>query len=177
MAAGLIKVNKGHLTSLSPLSGHYRAGTAEFKGFVERLEEAGTDMSRVSISKSLITIGALEKYGKFSKKKKSFKERLVKSFQHKRGKEVDDRSEQQKADDGLNNRVENDRKKESREPGSVAGDAGMKERAHMEREKRGAGPSALPHEGMKMEDMSYDQRIERGASVRPLLYDRRILQC
>lgn len=186
MAAGVIKVKNGHLTSLSPLSGHYRAGTAEFKGFVDRLEEAGTDMSkyvsheipcekrcgwidfsrrRVSISKSLATIGALEKYAKFSKKKKALKQSIVKSFRAKEGKETDDRSPQEKEDDRLNHRVESDRQKEKRLPGMVAQDAGTTERANLEREKRGAGPSALPYEGMKMEDMTYEQRIERGASV------------
>ena len=45
-AAGLIKADRGHLTSLSPLSGHYRAGTMHFKAFVRSLEERGCDMSR-----------------------------------------------------------------------------------------------------------------------------------
>lgn len=52
-AAGLIKVDKGKLTSLSPLSGHYRAGTMHFKAFVRQLEEKQVDMSSVSISKSV----------------------------------------------------------------------------------------------------------------------------
>lgn len=60
-AAGLLKVKDGQLFSLSPLSGHYRAGTSQFKGFVRHLNEVGCDMSKVSISKSLAMIGAIEK--------------------------------------------------------------------------------------------------------------------
>jgi len=52
-SAGLIKASDGRLTSLSPLSGHYRAGTMHFKAFVRGLEEEGVDMSSVSISKSV----------------------------------------------------------------------------------------------------------------------------
>lgn len=52
-SAGLIKASDGKLTSLSPLSGHYRAGTMHFKAFVRGLEEEGVDMSSVSISKSV----------------------------------------------------------------------------------------------------------------------------
>lgn len=42
--ASHIKVDKGKLTSLSPLSGHYRAGTMHFKAFVRSLEERNVDM-------------------------------------------------------------------------------------------------------------------------------------
>ena len=45
-AAGLIKADKGQLTSLSPLSGHYRAGTMHFKAFVRSLEERGCSMTK-----------------------------------------------------------------------------------------------------------------------------------
>lgn len=47
LAAGLLKVDQGQLTSLSPLSGHYRAGSDQFKAFVRILEhEWRCDMSR-----------------------------------------------------------------------------------------------------------------------------------
>lgn len=45
-SAGLIKADEVTLTSLSPLSGHYRAGTMHFKSFVRSLEEQHCDMSR-----------------------------------------------------------------------------------------------------------------------------------
>ncbi|EFW99515.1 iq calmodulin-binding motif protein [Grosmannia clavigera kw1407] len=39
-AAGLIRIHDGHLESLSPLSGHYRPPTANFRAFVHSLKEA-----------------------------------------------------------------------------------------------------------------------------------------
>ena len=52
------------------------AGTTHFKALLEALEKRGVDLSRVSISKSLLVIGGLEKYGRFSKKKTKAKERV-----------------------------------------------------------------------------------------------------
>lgn len=39
-----LQASDGKLTSLSPLSGHYRAGTMHFKAFVRGLEDQGVDM-------------------------------------------------------------------------------------------------------------------------------------
>jgi hypothetical protein len=39
------QASDGKLTSLSPLSGHYRAGTMHFKAFLRGLEDQGVDMS------------------------------------------------------------------------------------------------------------------------------------
>ena len=61
-AAGLIKVKRGQLRSLSPLSGHYRPPAAAFKHFIEHLKEQNTDMSRVSISKAYAVLVGLEAY-------------------------------------------------------------------------------------------------------------------
>ena len=78
LSAGLLKVKDGQLTSLSPLSGHYRAGTTHFRHFVTLLQEKGVDLSKVKLSKSLLMLAALEKYGqvksKGKKKKKAKKE-------------------------------------------------------------------------------------------------------
>ena len=63
-AAGLIKVKDGQLRSLSPLSGHYRPPTKNFRAFVHSMHEAGVDMSRVSISKSYAVLLGLEGYMK-----------------------------------------------------------------------------------------------------------------
>lgn len=67
-AAGLIKVKQGQLRSLSPLSGHYRPPTKNFRAFVHSLRDAGVDMSRVSISKSYAVLLGLEGYMKTKKK-------------------------------------------------------------------------------------------------------------
>lgn len=61
-AAGLIKVKNGQLRSLSPLSGHYRPPTRNFRAFVKHLDQAGADMSRVSISRSYAVLLGLEGY-------------------------------------------------------------------------------------------------------------------
>ncbi|RMZ83356.1 hypothetical protein DV737_g1654, partial [Chaetothyriales sp. CBS 132003] len=62
LAAGQIKVKRGQLRRLSPLSGHYRCKTANFRAFVDSLRENGVDMSRLSISRSYAILVGLEAY-------------------------------------------------------------------------------------------------------------------
>jgi len=50
---------------LSPallLLSNYLSGSTQFRRFVQDLEEKGTDLSMISLTKSFITIGGLEKY-------------------------------------------------------------------------------------------------------------------
>jgi len=61
-AAGLIKIKRGQLRKLSPLSGHYAPPVRNFREFVRYLKEAGADMSRCSISRSYAVILGLEGY-------------------------------------------------------------------------------------------------------------------
>ena len=61
-AAGLIKIKRGQLRSLSPLSGHYRPPAEAFRHFVHHLKDQGVDMSRVSISKAYAVLVGLEAY-------------------------------------------------------------------------------------------------------------------
>jgi hypothetical protein len=61
-AAGLIKIKDGQLRRLSPLSGHYRPPTKNFRLFVHSLKDEGVDMSRVSISRSYAVLVGLEMY-------------------------------------------------------------------------------------------------------------------
>jgi hypothetical protein len=67
-AAGLIKIKDGQLRRLSPLSGHYRPPTKNFRAFVHSLKENGVDMSHVSISRSYAILVGLEAYVKTRKK-------------------------------------------------------------------------------------------------------------
>ncbi|KAI4948678.1 hypothetical protein J4E86_008026 [Alternaria arbusti] len=67
-AAGLIRVKDGQLRRLSPLSGHYRPPTKNFRAFVHSMKENGVDMSRVSISRSYAVLVGLEAYVKTRKK-------------------------------------------------------------------------------------------------------------
>ncbi|TGJ87652.1 hypothetical protein E0Z10_g1152 [Xylaria hypoxylon] len=69
-AAGLIKVKNGRLSSLSPLSGHYRPPASNFRAFVHSLEDEGVDMSHVSISRSYAVLVGLEMYIKTRRKGK-----------------------------------------------------------------------------------------------------------
>lgn len=64
LSAGLIKIKDGQLRRLSPLSGHYRPPSANFRAFVHSLEEEGCDMSHVSISRSYAILVGLEGYVK-----------------------------------------------------------------------------------------------------------------
>ncbi|KAM0698583.1 hypothetical protein Q7P36_002050 [Cladosporium allicinum] len=61
-AAGLIKIKRGQLRKLSPLSGHYAPPVRNFREFVRCLKETGADMSRCSISRSYAVILGLEGY-------------------------------------------------------------------------------------------------------------------
>jgi hypothetical protein len=68
IAAGLIEIKDGKLKKLSPLSGHYRPPTKNFRQFEKSLREAGVDMSHVSISRSYAILLGLEAYVKTRKK-------------------------------------------------------------------------------------------------------------
>ncbi|GAB7356717.1 hypothetical protein MBLNU459_g7422t1 [Dothideomycetes sp. NU459] len=61
-AAGLIRIKRGQLRRLSPLSGHYSPPVENFKSFVSNMKEAGADMSHVNISRSYSVLVGLEAY-------------------------------------------------------------------------------------------------------------------
>lgn len=113
-AAGLIKVKQGQLRSLSPLSGHYRPPTKNFRAFVHSLRDAGVDMSRVSISKSYAVLLGLEGYIKTKKK--------VEAWEREMGREVEKMIHPEEA-----------RERERREMDMSV--SARKEREHLERER------------------------------------------
>ncbi|PHH52764.1 IQ domain-containing protein IQM1 [Ceratocystis fimbriata CBS 114723] len=76
-AAGLIQVKDGQLTSLSPLSGHYRPPAANYKHFIKNLKLEGVDLSHLKVSKAYVILASLETYIKTKEKSKHFLERLV----------------------------------------------------------------------------------------------------
>ncbi|KZZ90220.1 IQ calmodulin-binding motif protein [Moelleriella libera RCEF 2490] len=76
-AAGLIKIKNGRLSSLSPLSGHYRPPASNFRAFVKNLKEEGVDTSHVSISRSYTILVGLEAYVKTRRKGKALMGKLV----------------------------------------------------------------------------------------------------
>lgn len=62
LAAGLIRIKNGQPRRLDPLSGHYAPLARNFRSFVHNLEQAGADMSHISISRSYATLVGLETY-------------------------------------------------------------------------------------------------------------------
>ncbi|GKT64696.1 IQ calmodulin-binding domain-containing protein [Colletotrichum tofieldiae] len=76
-SAGLIKIKDGRLSSLSPLSGHYRPPASNFRAFVRNLKDAGVDTSHVSISKSYAVLVGLEVYVKSRQKGKRTLEKMT----------------------------------------------------------------------------------------------------
>ncbi|OLL23221.1 IQ domain-containing protein IQM5 [Neolecta irregularis DAH-3] len=59
-SAGLIELQDGKITSLSPLSGHYRCSTKQFRRLIRVLKEKHVDLSQTKISKSYFILYALE---------------------------------------------------------------------------------------------------------------------
>ncbi|CDR36630.1 RHTO0S02e04720g2_1 [Rhodotorula toruloides] len=163
-SAGLIKASKGHLTSLSPLSGHYRAGTMHFKSFVRSLEDQHVDMLKVSISKSVLTIRGIEKYGKFTKKKKNLKERFKASVLRKETESEKQKEEGQKEID----RIRNEEKGEGEQEHEKEMNDG-REKASKERKKE---DKPLPGEGKKVEEMTEEERTERGVALVQRAFER-----
>lgn len=101
LSAGLLKAKHGVLTSLSPLSGHYRAGTAHFRHFVSLLQQEGCDLEHVALSKSLLMLRGMEAYGKMTgkvkkgaKKNKKKVDKPKSSGGNGNGKEGDDAKQQ-----------------------------------------------------------------------------------
>ncbi|KAJ2956431.1 hypothetical protein NQ176_g11320 [Zarea fungicola] len=78
-AAGCIRVKNGRLQSLSPLSGHYRPPSSNFRAFLKSLKAEGVDLSRMSVSKSYAVLVGLETYVKTTKKSKDVVDRVFRT--------------------------------------------------------------------------------------------------
>ncbi|WAQ80869.1 hypothetical protein PtA15_1A207 [Puccinia triticina] len=181
IAAGLLKVDQGQLTSLSPLSGHYRAGSDQFKTFVKILEhEWGCDMSRVSISKALFMIGALEKYAHFSKKKAEMKAMMKKLWKKHNDQDPEalaaekEKNEDRPAQVAAEHASHQENWQETVRVNRLARVAGEEERERIKKQQGALKDGrlrnsvvlpSLPHEGKKKEDMTDDERVERGAAL------------
>lgn len=63
-SAGSIGIEKGQLSFLSPLSGHYRPTTKSFKAFTNSLRESGVDMSELKVSNAYAVLLGMEVYSK-----------------------------------------------------------------------------------------------------------------
>ncbi|KAK4550212.1 hypothetical protein LTR36_003179 [Oleoguttula mirabilis] len=76
-AAGLIKIKRGELRKLSPLSGHYAPPVRNFCEFVKNVKEAGADLSHCNISRSYAVLLGLEGYVSAKKHVKNFEQGLM----------------------------------------------------------------------------------------------------
>jgi hypothetical protein len=96
-AAGLIKIKRGQLRKLSPLSGHYAPPVHNFRMFVRQLKKEGADLSRCSISRSYAVIMGLEGYlqvkGKVKHAERAVKEVLRPEERERRKKALEDGSQ------------------------------------------------------------------------------------
>ncbi|KAG8812156.1 hypothetical protein FRC17_002166, partial [Serendipita sp. 399] len=74
-SAGLIKVDNGRVTGLSPLSGHYRTSIEHYREFLKAMEERGMDLSHVHITKEESILWGLEHWAAFAKSAKESKKK------------------------------------------------------------------------------------------------------
>ncbi|KAK4052064.1 hypothetical protein OIV83_002358 [Microbotryomycetes sp. JL201] len=171
LSAGLIKVDDGKLTSLSPLSGHYRAGSLHFKAFVRALEDRGVNMESVSISKSVLTIRGIEHYASAMKRKDKIKDKIKRIFRPGKAK---DEEEVKLERDAKDRQLVFDKHKEH---GDVAeGDEHEDEFVDDEDKDVFDLPSAfdkpLPGEGKSKEEMTEDERLDRGVALVQRAFER-----
>jgi len=106
---------------------------------VQILRESGCDLSHVSINKGLVTIGAIEQYSAMRKRRRSVVEHVKAALVP--GHESPDNLEKQ-------------RDEERKEAGRRS-----------EKAKLVWQDLELPHEGRKVEDLTMEERVERGAAV------------
>ncbi|GAA5913399.1 uncharacterized protein JCM6883_003065 [Sporobolomyces salmoneus] len=170
-SAGLLKASDGKLTSLSPLSGHYRAGTMHFKAFVRGLEDQGVDMGSVSISKSVMTIRGIEKYGKVSKTKQRLTSRVKAFVTH--AKTPEEEKEEEEA-------LERERiaSTETEGPGH-SNDRSSESTLSKEKKgegEEGEGEERLPGEGKKVEEMNEEERMDRGIALLVKAFERGLMR-
>lgn len=62
-----MRIKRGQLRRISPLSGHYSPPMEAFRELVTNMKEAGVDMSRMSVSRSYAVLTGLEGYLGFKK--------------------------------------------------------------------------------------------------------------
>lgn len=67
-AAGLIKIKRGQIRKISPLSGHYAPPVRNFREFLKSLKEADADLSHLNVSRSYAVILGLEGYIRVKKR-------------------------------------------------------------------------------------------------------------
>jgi hypothetical protein len=117
-------------------------------------------MSKVSISKSLVVIGGVEKYGKFSKKKKSAKAKLREKLHIRPNKEQRQAEERQARDKDIEKKARIDARSKDRDPAEKAYSS-----SSSDDDDRQSIVTANLHEGKKAEQMTDLERAERAVAL------------
>ncbi|KAL7939722.1 IQ calmodulin-binding motif protein [Trichoderma chlorosporum] len=76
-AGGLIGIKEGKLNFLSPLSGHYRPPTSNFRAFMRSLKAEGVDVGHVPMSKAYAVLLGLETYTKTRRMGKDLVHKMI----------------------------------------------------------------------------------------------------
>lgn len=95
-AAGQIKIKRGQIRKISPLSGHYAPPLKNFKDFLRSLEEEGADLSALNVSRSYAVLLGLEGY-LGAKKQVKIAERGVRDMWHPQAKREREEAAQDKS--------------------------------------------------------------------------------
>ena len=149
-AAGLIEIKDGKLRKLSPLSGHYRPPTKNFRQFEKSLREAGVDMSHVSISRSYVILLGLEVYVKTRKKIK----KGIRHLRHHKEKEINLEEYRKKKEKHMDRSQSVDMEKQV-----LAGQA-----VEQEDHKRQAYPPAKEKEKLSLGNGAVDEEVQENPS-------------
>ncbi|PRP87402.1 hypothetical protein PROFUN_00613 [Planoprotostelium fungivorum] len=72
-SAGLLQIENGKLTWISPLSGHYKASTEHFYAMQRHIQKQGVEMDSYEVDPAIKMLRALEVISRFKKAKKGSK--------------------------------------------------------------------------------------------------------
>lgn len=148
-AGGLISIKDGKLSSLSPLSGHYRPPTSNFRAFVRSLKDEGVDVGHVTISKAYAVLLGLETYTKSRRVGKDLMHKMI----HRKNKVMHPKEMKKKEEDEVDTSKSAQREREilEREKQQAAADkhARVEETTVKAMEKLHLVPSAAGEESQK----------------------------
>ncbi|KXT15666.1 hypothetical protein AC579_6137 [Pseudocercospora musae] len=177
-AAGLIKIKRGQIRKLSPLSGHYAPPVRNFREFVKNLKEHGADLSRLNVSRSYAVILGLEGYVRVKQKAKDAKQGVHDVFdpEEKKRRVEMERDKSQSAE--MERRV---LAKEARERRSQSMSFRMMKRLGLNKEEGGeeeggggggnGGEEVSPRPGMvvKSKSVGTERPVEEGRRKRDMI--------
>ncbi|KAL7924108.1 IQ calmodulin-binding motif protein [Trichoderma austrokoningii] len=148
-AGGLISIKDGKLSSLSPLSGHYRPPTSNFRAFVRSLKTEGVDVGHVTISKAYAVLLGLETYTKSRRMGKD----LMHKMMHRKNKVIHPKQTKKKEEEEVDTSKSAQREREilerEQQQAEAAKQARVEETALKAMEKLHLVPSTAGEESQK----------------------------